>query len=115
MEELLGVGIEIEVVQMARVDKVQLVALEEREIISETDLSILEQLQHLLLSQGGEEEAEFNLVIAVSGVEQHLEIVVAHQRVLRFVLEIAGKILQFAEGALFPPIVDQSAILAGET
>ena len=74
---------------MAGADDVDLADLQETEIVAVADLAVLYEFKHLLLGKRREEQAVFNLVAAVLGLEEGLEFrhVVAREHLLREVAD----------------------------
>ena len=92
--ELLRVGVYVENLEMLRKDNVNHLFLHHREVVAVADVAVAHQFQYVALCKRGEEEAEFDFVVAVFGVEHHFEFLVGHHRVVAIVVEFAGEFLQ---------------------
>ena len=77
--------------------------IDEGEVVTKADGLVAQEVDHLLLGKGGEEEAELDFVVAVGGVEKRGELPVGHDGVPVLVIEIAGERFEFGDGTLHTP------------
>ncbi len=88
--------------------------LGESEIVAKADFTVLEELEHLLLCQWGEQEPELHLVVAIGCTEQGIELGIRHDREALTVLEVARLCFELLYGAAFAPVVDHSVFEPGK-
>ena len=101
---------------MTRLNEVDLPLLHKGEVVAVASFLIVHQVHHLLLGKRGEKQTEFNLVVAVGGIEKSLELAVRHhgEVTVSSLYVFSSLLFDFLDCVLLAPVVHHAVAESGE-